>query len=270
MIRIGKNLAWRNFEKLFDNSITERFDWFMFEFGKRLTFLVHKELLGRLSKIKGTRDYQKRLLVAEIRNKGGRAWWAIAARATTIGQTENYDPNTSILQVVPRYDIGKDDPIGEILINFGPWTAETIPFVPSQRQASVVMKKATTQTVTEIKRDNLANMAAIQGLMTKHELVFDTRNDVYRELKIVPDLEVEALRIEFGQAENSGAHWRPAIRFAKTKAIDKLMNDKDLIAVMTDPKFKNYKNKEHLTDFLNPSEVKALENFQRQLRGAAK
>jgi hypothetical protein len=269
VFRIEKNANWMKMEQLFNEDLSMRFDWFLYEFGKRLTGLVLEELIGKLKNVKGTKDYQKRLAIAEIRDKGHRTWFAIAAKAKTLSQGE-HDPKKSLLSVVPRFKLNIENPIEEILVNFGPWTAETIPFLPSLRQAVVVIKKSSEAKVATTKRRNLTEGQVIMSFMEKHGIELEPRFKIYQQLKVFPDLELEALRIEYGLAENSKSHWRPSISFAKRQAIELLKKDTDLIRALTDPNFKGYRSIKHVDDRMNSAEVKALDTFQTRIRKESK
>jgi hypothetical protein len=265
MIGITPNKNWDLFAELFSEDILDRLNFFYFEFGRKMTYAIHSNLLGRISKIKGPKDYKKRIIVAELRDVGGRSWWAIIAQAKTISQRE-YDPKQSILTVVPRFEVDIENPLESILVEYGPWTPETLPFVPSPRQAAVVLKKATSAQTDVVRRKNISQMEAIQARMMDHDLEFESREAVYTKLKVVQDLEIEAMRIEFGVSANSKAHWRPAINWGGRVGLDQLEKDKDLIRIMTDLSYKGYKLKKHAKYFLTPSELKALEKFQDKVR----
>lgn len=264
-MKIIPNENWENLVTLFDKEMLDRYNFFLFEFGKRLTGYIHSELLDRISRIKGPKDYKKRLVIAEVRDQNGRAWWAIVAKAKTLSQRE-YDPKRSVLSVVPRYDLDVENPVEEILVQYGPWTPDTLPFIPSLRQAAVVIKKVNDTDSAKVKHKNLSDGNDIQALMEKHDLVYDTRLHVYEKLKVVPDLEIEAMRLEFGLSAEGRAHWRPAIQWGTRLGIEMMGKDKDLLRILTDLKYKGYKATHHAREYLTPSEVKALEKFQNKLR----
>lgn len=269
MLKISKSKSWKNLEAIFNEDVVDRYNWFLFEFGKRITGIILEQLLGKLKDVKGTKSYQKRLAIAEIRDKNHRVWWAIAAKVKTLGQSE-YDPDKSILEVVPRYKLAEEDPINEILVDLGPWTPETIPFIPSLRQAIIVIRNATEGNAKKIKKKNMIEGRTTMSFMRKHGIEPDPRFMVYQRLRVFPDLQVEALKIEYGLAENSKSHWRPAISFAKRDAIRQMQNEKDLIRAMTDPMFKGYKSIKHATDRMTLSEVRALYDFQTKIRKGSK
>lgn len=264
-MRIDKNAQWIKFEDLFTDDYLDRWDWFLFEFGKRITKAVHVELLGRIKKIKGTKDYRKRLIVAEIRDQGNRSWWAVAAKARALTQQE-HDAKRTAFTVVPRYKLGKEDPINEILVKFGPWSIRTLPFMPSLRQAVVVSKKVSEKRLLEIEAKNRKEEEAIGHLLKAHKISVDPRIRLYEKLKVVPDWEVEALRLEFGLTEGAKAHWRPTLKWVKNKGIQKILSEGDLFRALTDPNFQGYVKKTHLKDHMTLYEVIALEKFQKMIR----
>lgn len=262
-ITASKNF--QNFSDLFGEDMLDRFDFFCFQFGKKLTYLIHQELMDRISSVKGPKDYKKRLVIAEVRDQDGRSWWAIVAKGKTLSQRE-YDPKLSILTVVPRYDLDVENPVEDILVHYGPWTPETLPFVPSLRQAAVVIKKVTSKDCAEVKRKNMSQMDAIHAKMDINDLEFETRLHVYEKLKVVPDLEIEAMRLEFGAGVQKQAAWVPALKWGEKIGLTMIQNDKQFMRILTDPTFTGYKVRQHAHDFLTPSELKALEKFQNKVR----
>lgn len=264
-MRIEKNIQWQKFEDLFTNDYLDRWNWFLFEFGKRMTRAIHAELLGRIKQIKGTEDYRKRLVVAEIRDRENRAWWAVAAKTRALTQAEHDEKRTAFV-VVPRFKLGKQDPIMEILVKFGPWSIKTLPFMPSLRQAAVVSKNVSVKKLKAIESKNIREEDSIHSLMTKHKIHADPRLKLYKELKVVPDWEVEALRLEFGLSKGGKAHWRPTLKWIKREGIDKILSQTDLMRALTDPNFKGYQKTTHLITHMTVYEVMALERFQKLIR----
>lgn len=265
-IQINKNRKWLEFEKLFKD-ITRRYDWFLWEFGRRLTYLVHEELLGRIGDMAGSSNYKKRMIVAEIRDRAPRAWWAIVAKAETLQEGE-YSDKASILYVERRYPALEtdEDPVSQILEKYGPWTVNTIPFVPSQRQALVVLKTVSVERVKQVENGNFADAQSITGLMRHYGIPFETRFNVRKKLRVIRDLEDLALRLEFGQEPGGKAHWRPSVKFGKRGAVRMLRSDKDLIRSMTDPNFNKHKRFIHSKYKLNPNELQMLQDFQKKIR----
>lgn len=264
MIRITKNQQWKQFERLFNKDILKRYEWFLWEFSHRLTLQVNDYLLGRLPDVIGDVEYKKRLAVAEIRDKKMKVWWAIAARAFDMSELE-IDPGRTIFKVSTRMKI-KNDPVADILQDYGPWTLDTIPWVPVLRQAAVVAKTVTAKEVNETYLDNRRNWKEISALLENYKIDTMPRQMVLSRLRAVTDLSVQAIRMEYGLEEGSSPHWRPAIKWARNEAPKVLKNDEDLFRSMTDPKFQKWKRKGHEKDHMTEAEVKALQEFQDKVR----
>jgi len=268
MIEIKKNQWWKRFERLFDEEMLKRYDWFLFEFGKRITRIVHEDLLGRISQIPGSTRYKKSLIVAEIRDKGNRAWWTIIAKSLPL-ESDEFAASRSVIRVVGRYD-GEENPVGEILERFSPWTIETIPFAPSARQAVVIIEEVGDAKVRQVANQKKQQMGDIIAAMKRFDLLFEPRFSVQKKLKVVTELEVEALRQEFGMVPGGKAHWRPAIKHGLKQGVRTLMKEKDLIKSITDPSFKKYKRKTHLRTFATKQDIKRIQLFQNKIRKAVK
>ena len=262
-MEITPNKQWREFEKLFSD-IKKRYDWFLFEYGKRLTRKAHEYLLGRISRIKGSRDYKKRLVIAEYRDQAHRVWWAIVAKSVPL-MSQQFDAKTTKLQVLPRYRLKEDNPVQEILVEYGPWTVDTLPFLPTPREAALVAKKVSEADLKKVKAQNRIQMAEIQKLMDENGLIFQSRDEIYKKLKIIPDFVLASLQWEFGLKHGGKPHWRPTIKWVQGVGYAKV--DPELIDALTKASFQKHRQKHHLHTTLSESELKSLEKFQNQIRG---
>jgi len=263
-IIIKPNKKWEDATEFF-STVMKRYDWFLFEFGRLITRELYKNLLGELKGVKGPKDYAKRLVMAEIRDRGGKAWFAVAVRAVNLHE-QMKDSDHSILKVVSRFpDMKGFDPVRDILQVYGPWTVDTIPFVPSDRAAIVTIEAAKFPAVQKVKVKNKESMAKVQKIMADHDIAFDSRIFVMRKLKVVEDFEKWINELEFGISGARRPHWGPAIKKTQVAGLRKLMRDKNLMAVLTDPMFKQYRVKHHLKQKMNDQEVKDLEKFRKRL-----
>jgi hypothetical protein len=267
MIRIELNQNWINFGKLYGaNDIRLRYQWFLFEFGKKATNLFYKHLVQQIKDIPGTEVYKKSLMVAEIRERGAhKAWWAIVSSAKPLGNAK-YDPKTSVFKVVSRFDNVENDPVRVILDELGPWTVDTIPFVPSPRAGQIVMTQESEEKVKAIQEQNFRQGQTTKSAMITHGIPFEPRHTVYQKLRVIEDIELQALRIEFGLAEKSKAHWRPSLRWIKRQGIEALEKDRDLIRMWFDPQFIKYRQFRHFRAKLTSLEVQKIDEFQKKVR----
>jgi len=266
LFKIETTKQWDNFASIYGaKDIRLRYQWFLFEFGKRASRLFYKHLLQQISEIPGSTNYKKSLMLAEVRDKGKMAWWAIVASAKPLGNAK-YDPKTSLFVVASRFTNVDSDPVKEILEDMGPWTVDTIPFLPSARAGQVVLKEVSEDQVERTKEANLAQGQDTRSKMVKHGIPFEQRNVVYSKLRVIEDIEMNALRIEFGLAEKSKAHWRPSIRWIKRQGMARLEKDRDLIRVWIDPRFIKYRQFRHFRVKLKQAELKRIQNFQNKVR----
>lgn len=266
MISIKKNQQWDNFEKIFSTEWRKRFEWFLYEFGRRATYMFHEKLLDNLDSVVGIEDYKNRLVIAEMRQRKKRSWFAIAALAKSPGNAE-FDGRTTLLNVVPRFKNGLGaDPVTEILANYGPWTIDTIPFIPSVRQAAVVISAVKADEIVKVANVNLANSGNVSALMSRYNLAFEPRFVVWKKLRVVPDWAVEAVKIEYGLSENSKAHWRPTLKWMRSQGIRELSKTKVLTRVWFDPSFTGFKNKKRVQIKLTETELKEIQEFQNKIR----
>lgn len=262
MIKITPNAGWKAFNKIYGKpDLIQRYYWFLFEFGKRSTKHFHKYLGEKISKTIGDSEYKKRLIVAEVRDKGKLAWWAVVAKAQSL-TASGLDPNTTAFYVEARFEID-GDPVREILDEMGPWTADTIPFIPSTRSGAVIAKEVGADKVEEIRKFVKKNWSNINSKMVVYGLVFEDRMVVYRKMQVIRDLEVDALRYEFTMGK---PHWRPSLRWIRKQGIKKMEKEKDLIRAWIDPKFAKYRVFKHFRIKLTQAEIKRLQSFQEKVR----
>jgi hypothetical protein len=262
MISIKKTPGWESMEKIFRYEWRKRLDWFFYEFSKQATFIFHEKLLGSLEDVVGVDDYKERLVVAELRQGKKKSWFAIAALAEG---GANFNGKTTILNVVPRFSLEKDA-VKEILYSYGPWTIDTIPFVPSIRQAAVTITEADEKDVIALAERNIANGSIVNELMLKYNLSFEPRFVVWKKLRVIPDWRVEAIKIEYGLTDNSRPHWRPSLRWLEKTGIKELQKIKPLNRVWFDPNFSGFKKFQKIQEKFTESDLKEIQEFQDKIR----
>ncbi len=263
MIKIKPNRAFGRFASIYGRpEILARYRWFLYEWSKRVTRTYLKHLRASLKEVRGTKEYRRRLVVAELRVRGKQSWFAVVASAKS---GSGLDPKTTRLDVVARFK-EPEDPAFLILEQMGPWTVDTLPFLPSSRQGQVVSKTVSEKDVVAIREANFSNSSQLSSKMVRFGLSFDERDKVHRDLRIVRDIEVQALAIEFGMAKQSKAHWRPSLRWIKKNAIRWGAKDKDLVRVWFDPNFKKYRLRKRLKIKLSAKDLSLIQEFQNRLK----
>ena len=240
----------------------DRYRWFLYEFGKRVTRTFLKHLKAEIKGVQGTKDYRKSLVLAEIRDKGKASWFAVVATAKPMA---GHNPKESVLFVEARFK-RNDDPVYAILERMGPWTVDTIPFLPNERQGQVILKQAKEKEVETLREVNFANGDALTSKMIVFGIEFTPRDKVYEELKVVRDIEIYALSLEFGMAQNAKPHWRPSLRWMQRNIVKFGQKDRDLFRVWYDPGFRKYRVQRRLQIRLTKKDLQRIQSFQDKVR----
>jgi len=265
-ISIKPNAKWKEASQLFE-TIDKRYEWFQLQFGRRAMVIFYKMLGDEIKKIKNTpRSYRKRLVMAEIRDTAKKSWFAVAVKAQPLSKTE-FSTQDTVLKVVSRFpDMEGFDPVRDILQEYGPWTAETIPFIPSKRYAVIVPEKARSDRVKRTTIENKKNSMKVSILMKENHITYDSRFEITQKLHLVEDIEKAVWEIEFARTNRSHPHWTKTIRKFRSEIIRKMMNQRDMIAVMTNSKFSKYKTKVRIRNKLNTQDLRNMEKFIKRIQ----
>lgn len=263
---IKPNAKWKEASRLFE-TMDKRYSWFQYEFSRRAIILFYKMLGDEIKKIKqGPAGYRKRLVMAEIRDTAKKSWFAVVVKAKPAKNTDFSSENT-VLKIISRFpDMEGFDPVRDILQEYGPWTAETIPFVPSKRYAIISPEKARSDRVRNVALENKKNMSKISMLMKENHIVPDSRFEIIQKLHLVEDLEKAIWEIEFARTSRSHPHWTRALRKFRGVILRRMMNQRDLIAVLTNSKNFKYKTRAKVRNKLTTKDLRSMEKFIRKVQ----
>lgn len=259
MLSIEPNKQWEQMSKLMKD-ILVRYDWFLFEFSKQFTRKVNKYLVENIKRVKGPRDYAKRLVMAEFRTRN-QVWFALTVKSVPLNQSSK-SVSSSLIYVYPKISIQGQDPIRDILEAGNPWTIDTIPFAPSSRQATVEIKQVSQKMYDSVNRNNMNRITDIAEKMKSMGMEFETRSHIISTLKVVEDLESVVNDMEFKLGKK---HWGPAIRKAKVVGLRALMSDRILLASLTDANWTKHRVKKHLRVKIREKDIKEFESFQKKI-----
>jgi len=154
-------------------------------------------------------------------------------------------------------DPKRQTPLVRVLVQFGPWTADTVPVIPPTKDAKRYSRRVSAAEVESVRRQLGARksqwMAALQkvGVRPTTTGAFQTA---------IPDMAYAALRLEYGLGGSRAvAHWRPALR-ATTLRVSALFEDTDDIArAMLDWRFDGWRRWRGLS--ASPIPATTLESF---------
>lgn len=113
------------------------------------------------------------------------------------------DVPRTVIYVRAKKRLTRPDPAVQLLEDKGPWTADTIPFWPSSKEATVVQRKVTKKEADRVATEQLPKIDGIRaellemGKRIKKKKPGDA-GSIKRNGKAIPDIAMQALDMEFG------------------------------------------------------------------------
>ena len=129
---------------------------------------------------------------------------------------------------------GRLDPGLKVLLEYQPWTQDTLPFTPPLNKAELKKRKVSKQTVIEVAQARAKDRPEWSRKLSEAGIRVDKSKAATLPDKAtaVPDLMYTALRLEFGLGgAKAVAHWRPALQTTQTQMV-KLFEGSDLGRVL--------------------------------------
>jgi hypothetical protein len=164
-----------------------------------------------------------------------------------------------------------------VLESFNPWTIDTLPISPDKRWATVVSRKASKSevaTVAKRRRKDAPKWKKALAQVGVRQVRKDQGMKVDRKQKAMPDVALDAIRLEFGLGSSqSKPHWRPAlIQITKGQVLRMLARkDKKLRRAFMDSNFQEWKKwPKKITSKLRIGDVRKYKGFQERLGIRAK
>lgn len=133
-------------------------------------------------------------------------------------QLQKKDAPRTVLYVQPKVSGKKAvDPGSVVLWRNNPWTMETLPYEPSGRVATIVSRRVSEKAVKKIEAIRALKRDEVDRELRDLGITITRKFPVLLERRVIRDLAYEVLRREFGLGDAPHvAHWRPALRYAKT------------------------------------------------------
>jgi len=243
---------------------------------RMISYAVAKEAFDALlEEIPATNDYEElrqslKLVEVGAGKKGKEA--AFAIHIPSKGRNiKKIDASKTVISIIPKKG---NQPAGEdvlILERNGPWTADTIPFLPKKSEGVVVQRKTTTRETEKISNEKWKILDRVLRELKEAGRSIKpykpgTPGRIKRNAKAVPDLAMQALNLEFG---SGGARGKPVFRkvFGSIKrTVAGLANRFDEIKnAMTDPNSKTYKNWPKRMSTISSGQASKYMGFQKRL-----
>jgi hypothetical protein len=127
------------------------------------------------------------------------------------------DAKVMAIWVRPKTHQGKQDPGAIVLARHNPWTMDTLPYEPKRLWASLIARKVTEREVGQIIGMKQAGREGVKRELADAGIKIPARvHAVLLTRRVSRDIAFEVLRREFGLTRPHVAHWRPALKRARS------------------------------------------------------
>lgn len=216
---------------------------------ERVATAVREDILQRVNGTDLEAVYRKSLTVARV--VGVSVTKGVAYTLRVNPRAERITPvmaKKTILFVVPRASV-LVPPLPEVLIlkHHGPWTPETLPFMPADRNARVFYRTVTAKEADAVtaKQKEPTQRRKIQTLLD--QAGYRPPSSALKlktppAIKAIPDAAYAGVRAEFGYGGGERiAHWAPSLRDLKQGGLKQLLKSKTLKKAVERPRFDEWK-----------------------------
>lgn len=228
---------------------------------------VLSDMLDRLPKTEALRPYRMGLEVARV---SGTNAFAIHLDSRN-RRVKKADVQKAVIVVQPSRRQRRPRADIQVLAEYGPWTYDTIPFMPAKRDATVIVRKADRSEVMRVSRARQKQARIVRVALNKSGKRYVRKRDklkLNKRLNKVPQVIFEALKLEFGLgADKARPHWRPSIQMLIRSGVRQFKRTNPEIAhTLTRESFREWRKWPPRTRHIaKASDTKLWRNFQKKL-----
>lgn len=227
-----------------------------------------------VAKIPNDKQYdklKKSLKVGEIAgNKEPSFAIFIDSKSTSVKKIE---VNKTLIFIRQRKIPSRVKPEIQILIDRGPWTVDTLPFWPSNKDAVTVQRKVDVPTVNKIQKLQNSQKEEIRSKLIKvgAKGVADSMRKKASKLslqKAIPDVAFQMQTLEFGGGtQRPVAPWRLALAQIKNMSKTIANRYKKISETFSDLRSQNWQKYPIVNDKVKSSLVQDADNFIKRIGG---
>lgn len=188
-------------------------------------------------------NYPKMLQLVQIDDRALDSLVAILAPGYAYSyKLRTADVATVVLYIKPReYKNRETDPGAIVLAKYNPWTMGTLPYEPNRMEAAITSRRVSHREVQTIERRRKADRSKVDQELKEAGKEVARPHPTLLQRRVSRDVAYEVLRREFGINIQPVAHWRPAVRAAKSRYVPLVM--KRLLRWFTVPSERRWKRK---------------------------
>lgn len=165
--------------------------------------------------------YPKMLKLRELKHSDADSVFGVVAPGYAhSSRLRGGDAKVTTIWVKARVYQGEQDPGAIILARHSPWTMDTLPYEPEKLWASLVSRRVTESEATRVVATQKKNRELVKRQLADANVRYTPRSHpVLLQRRVSRDIAFEVLRREFGLTKPHVAHWRPALRRARTSHV---------------------------------------------------
>lgn len=177
----------------------------------------------------------------------------------------------TVIYVAAKTNLMRPVPIEtQLLADYGPWTTDTLPYLPDPKTAAVISRRVSPREVVQVRR--LRNQEKPKWrrdmLNAGIRLAPVGTQSQTADSGAVPDTAFESMRLEFGLGgEPLKPHWRKAIRkLASRSGAGMIARNREFARAMMDPSYRAWERwPRRGAGFVTAAEAKRYRPFQKRL-----
>lgn len=169
--------------------------------------------------------YPKMLKVRELKLPGIKSTFGVVAPGYAhSARLRGSDAKVTAIWVRPKTYQGEVDPGVVVLARHNPWTMDTLPYEPERRHASLVSRRVTEREVQAIMAKKKLGQETVKRDLAAVGIRKTARTHaVLLTRRVSRDIAFEVLRREFGLTQPHVAHWRPALKRARSLHVTQVL-----------------------------------------------
>jgi len=234
----------------------------MYAYAQFAMIAIRKRILGGFA----NRAYKKSFEVVEVTGAPSRAAVYAIRLNPKVRTLRKKDSETTVLYVKPVSTMMRVKPEVQVLMDYGPWPVDMLPFTPDARQAIIVSRKVSKGEVTAVRGQREGDRSEWQQAMTKAgRRMKKPLVKIPPKIRALPDVVFQALRLEYGLGgERSKPHWRPGIRTIVSLGL-RAMIKKRRLGRYFNPFFTGWNKVPEARKSISFTDIKPYESFQKRL-----
>jgi hypothetical protein len=229
---------------------------------------LKEDILSRIPNKKEFEIYKRAISIAKV-SSGNVPVYAIYLNNRVRGVKKvDTDKTIVLVKCKAKYPNGPELKI-KALEKYGPWTLDTIPYLPKPTEAKITYKKSTSSEVKRVAKARNKDRKTWEKELAKYGVRVSKKSAVKIKMgKDTPDVAFLALNLEFGlNGQKAMSHWRASQRQILPNLKKLFATDHSITKTFSDPTYGAWEQWPPKTkDILSSGDAKKFAGFQDKVK----